>query len=165
MKTLISFDQVVARTVLQPNVDAQKVELAIKVVQPMYLKKLLGAALYNELLLAAQAEPLEDEKLAALLNSDELQNMLAQWVVVQAWPDLLVHLTNAGVVLKTGKDTSTSADAKLVESTLAAHTRTADFYTNELRAWLYEHRADYPSYQPAGARVPAETMPLGGLNQ
>jgi hypothetical protein len=160
MNHLITADHIKESTVASLSIDAHKLEVFVPLAEGKHLKPLLGLSLFSELVIAAQTPPLAG---AMLELATECVNMLSWWTVVEAWPSLLVHVTNAGVVVKTGgQNGTTTADATVTAAALQAHMATAEFYTGELRAWLYEHRADYASYpQPAPARK--SSMPLGGV--
>ncbi|MDF7810750.1 hypothetical protein [Hymenobacter sp. YC55] len=163
LKHLITAEEIPDRTVAQPNADLHKLSLAIPLAERKHLKKLLGPALFAELLLSVQTATTDDEPLARLANLDELKDMLCQWALVEAWPNLQVHVAEAGIVVKNGKEVSTSADEKLAQKTLDSHISTANFYSSELTAWMVEHKADYPSYAPPLAAA-LSTMPVGGID-
>lgn len=160
MNRLITAAHIKESTVAGLSIDAQKLEVHVPLAQGKHLRPLLGAALFDELVLAAQTAPIQEPYLAL---ATECVNMLSWWTVVEAWPALLVHVTAAGVVVKTGgQNGTTSADAAVAAATLAAHRNTAQFYSDELRRWLIAHANDYPSY-PQPAPIRSESMPLGGI--
>jgi len=162
MDHLITAEDITERTVAQPNSDKHKLTLAIPVAEGGRLRPVLGAGLYAELILGIQIQPMAEENLAKLATCEPLMNMLSNWALYEAWPTLLVHVTEAGVVVKNGKEVSTSADAATADKTRLAIADTAEFWTGELRAWLYEHRAEYPSYVPPTCAA-VSSMPLGGV--
>jgi len=160
---LIEVEEIPERTAAQPNSDKHKLKLGIHLAESKHLRKLLGVALYSELMLSVQTGSGEDMALAKLASSEELKNMLCQWALVEAWPSLLVHITEAGLTVKNGKDVSTSADANQTEAALEGHINTATFFSSELTAWMIEHKADYPSYRPPTVAA-YSTMPVGGID-
>jgi hypothetical protein len=166
MKNLVDAADIKTHTTAQLGVDANRLELSVPEAQQRHLRPLLGRALFNELLAYAQlAAPDAEDKRAALLS--EVKPMLCQWALIEAWPNLLLHITNAGLVLKTGNaQGTTTADAKLVAQVYTAQRETAVWRGQELSTWLESNKADYPAYEsirrpdkPATGR-----QPLGGLN-
>jgi hypothetical protein len=143
--------------------DDHKLAVYVPDVEDDYLEPILGSTLFGQLLNFMQTEsPDVADPLAKLAN--EAKKMLCRWVVVEAWPDILVHITNAGVVVKTGsKDAgTTSADIVMTDRSVAKHRDRAQKSTDKLVRWLQEHKSDYPSYAvPCSA--PASGMLLGGL--
>lgn len=98
---------------------------------------------------------------------DQLKRCLAQWVLVEAWPDLLVHIDEAGVTVKTGNQQGTTvADGKTLDTVLDSHCERAKFRGDELVAWLERNKADYPAYVSAtplaSGREPADWF--GGID-
>ena len=159
---LISRDDIVAVTTIEKNVDEQRFMAFAKQAQRRHVRQVLGVALYQGLCdaVAAATEqvPLDAPWLAL---QAALRPALAWLTLVEAWPMLLVHVTNAGLTIKSGRD-SERADARLMTSTLSAVRDTAEFELAELKAWLEANAADYPTY-PAQPVTPAPAALLGGV--
>jgi hypothetical protein len=194
MNNLINAYDVKALTSVGSNARNNKLEKAIPDATTRHLRPLLGAKLLAELAafvvavpehpevgnLAAAAEaaalaPYKTELAAwrtanagALLDLwDELKPCLAQWALVEAWPDLLVHIEEAGIVLKTGNSNgTTSADAATLNGVWDAHRERAVFRGDELVGWLERNKANYPAYGSttplASAREPSDWF--GGIS-
>lgn len=190
MKTLITAADITALTAANLSVEAHRLEITIPQALARHLRPLLGLNLFTALLAFAQDAPelpgpkaqatetaayaaaLEAWRTAEELNPmlalyDEVKPMLAQWGLVEAWPNLLVHVANAGVVLKTGNaQGTTTADAATLNQVFTAHRATAVWLSEELVSWLERNKLDYPAYvstRPlATARQPIDT--LGGIS-
>jgi hypothetical protein len=162
MNHLVTADDITERTVVQVSVDAHKLEVLVPQAQRRHLRPVLGDALYNELVLFIQDSPYDTTDPLAKL-ADEVKQMLSAWAVVEAWPTLLASITNMGVTLANQRDGGTSqADYKTTIDILASLRDTAEFETGELRRWLVEHAAEYPSFpQPA---PPAPEVLIGGIH-
>lgn len=162
MKQLITPAEVSARTVLQLNAAQKKIEVAIPLAQLRRLRPLLGDELFDELLVFVQKEASDVADPLAALQQQSL-DMLAGWSIVEAWPTLIAHITEAGIVIKNGKDVSSSADAQTVKELLDQQIGAAQLHSSELVRWIVKKRADYPSYRPF-AQLAAQAMPVGGLD-
>ncbi|TGE08249.1 DUF6712 family protein [Hymenobacter fodinae] len=163
LKHLITSDEVTERTVVQVNAGHKKITIAIPLAEGRRLRPLLGDRLFDELLAFAQKEASDvADPLASLAN--EVKNMLAEWTVVQAWPSLSMHVTDAGMTVKNGKDVSTSADYKTTQDLLAMVTGNAEYYSSEFVRWITEHKSDYPSYAPYGSVAAPSSGLIGGLD-
>jgi hypothetical protein len=160
LKELVTAADVTALTVAQLNVDAHKLNVCASLVRRRYLRPLLGQALHDELLaFAQQAIPDTDDPLAEL--AEQVKPMLAAWVLVNAWPGLVAQITNAGIQYMQGGAGRTRTDNEDAADLRESYRDTAQFETQELRAWLNARQATYPSYlQPSP--VGRSTMPVGG---
>lgn len=163
MKHLIDADDIKNMTAAQLGIDSQRLEITIPDAEQRHLRPLLGPRLFDELLAFIQtATPDTDDPLAALAN--EVKRMLSQWALVEAWPNLLVHVANAGVVLQTGNSQgTTSADAATLNTVLTAHRETAVWRGQELVRWLESNKTQYPAYE-SNTPVATGRPPLGGIN-
>lgn len=164
MKHLIDANDIKALTTIQLNTEAHRLEITIPDAEQRHLRPLLGPALFDALLLFIQPEtPDTTDELAKLAS--QVKPMLSQWALVEAWPNLLVHVANAGVVLKTGASGqgTTSADAATLAQVLTAHRDTAIWRGQELVRWLESNKANYPAY---ASTTPVATgrPPFGGIN-
>lgn len=194
MKTLITAADIKAHTVASLSVEAHKLAIAITDAQQRHLRPLIGAKLLTQLLalvedapdlpsgtgaaqVVAAATTKYEQDLAAwrlahaadplLALLDQLTPCLAQWALVEAWPNLLVHVENAGVLLKTGNaNGTTTADVATLNQVLSAHQATAVWRGDELVNWLERNKTDYPAYQSscplASNREPSEWF--GGIS-
>lgn len=158
---LITQADIVACTTIEKNIDASKLVGFISIAQRRHIRQVLGTTLYDELLDAVDASEVTPLPTALADLKARLVEPLAHWTLVEAWPTLLVHITNAGLVFKAGRD-STSADYQAATHTLSAIRATAEFLTADLKAWLQTNAGDYPTY-PAQPVTPAPAGMLGGI--
>jgi hypothetical protein len=194
MNTLVAAADVKRLTSVGATANSEKLDKAVPDATDRHLRPLVGAKLLGELLdfvvdapdyptttglpapqaaaaLAAYKTALAEWRTAndgpLLVLWNELKSCLAQWVLVEAWPDLLVHIDEAGVVVKTGNaQGTTTADARVLDTVLAAHCERAKFRGDELVAWLERNKTNYPAYQSttplASGREPADWF--GGIS-
>jgi len=175
MKTIITPAEIKELTTVALNADAHKLGVTIPDAQQRHLRPLLGFRLYATLLAfvadapeapstigqsvqqQATAAAEYKTKWEAWLTAQkadpllalwvELKPCLAQWAVVEAWPNLLGSVENAGVVLKTGNGQgTTTADAATLSKMEAAFRSTAVWRGDELVQWLESNKSDYPDY-------------------
>ncbi len=164
MPNLITIAEIVAACTIEKNLDDRRITSFIPIAQLQRLRPALGVTLYNALIAAVDAVTDEaplDAPWPALIET--ARPMLCWWTVALAWPQLLVHLTNAGVTMRTGRESS-SADVKAADGAQVSYTDTAELYTGELRTWLEAHRADYAAWLPTAANdIPSEPHLVGGV--
>ncbi len=158
---LITQADIVACTTIEKNIDAAKLVGFISIAQRRHLRQVLGTTLYDVLLDAVDAADVTPLPTNLADLKARLTEPLAHWVLVEAWPTLLVNITNSGLTFRAGQD-STTADYKAADSTLSAIRSTAEFLTADLKAWLQANAADYPSY-PATPVTPAPASLVGGV--
>jgi hypothetical protein len=176
MKNLITAADIKTHTAASLNVETHKLEVTIPEAQARHLRPLTGSRLLAQLVafvkdapeppvlvgLGAQVQAKAEADYTTALDDwrtahatdvllalwDEVKPCLAQWALVDAWPNLLVHVENAGVTVKTGKsEGTTSADAATLNQVLNAHRDTAIWRGEELINWLEAHKSDYPTYE------------------
>lgn len=158
---LITQADIVTSTTIEKNISAAKLVNSISRAQRRHLRQVLGVALYDELLAAVVAagdDPLPTPY-AAL--KAQLIEPLAHWTLVEAWPTLLVNITDSGLTFRAGRE-STTADYQAANATLSAIRATAEFLTADLKAWLQANAADYPSYS-ASPVTEAPVSLTGGI--
>ncbi len=159
---LISKDDIVAVTTIEKNVDEQRFMAFAKQAQRRHVRQVLGVTLYQALCDAVAAATVEaplTEPWVALQAA--VRPALAWFTLTEAWPMLLVHITNVGLTLRAGKD-SEVADVRTAQATLSAVRDTAEFELAELKAWLEANAADYTAYLPTPTS-PAPASLLGGV--
>jgi len=175
MKNLVNATHIKELTTVSLNVEAHKLSVTIPEAQQRHLRPLLGFRLYAALLafVASAPEPPSPtgqsvqaataaaadyatkwaawqlahgaDPLFALL--EQVRPCLAQWAVVEAWPNLLGSVENAGILLKTGSGQgTTNADAATLSKMEAAFRATAIWRGEELVQWLESNKSDYPDY-------------------
>lgn len=191
MTTLVTAADIKDRTTVSRSADDEKLNKAVPDAETRHLRPLLGAALFGQLLafvasaptppavggLSATAEAAALAPYKVLLDNwrtahpgpllrlwDAVKPCLCQWALYDAWPDILVHVENAGVTMKTGNaNGTTSAEAGILNQARDNHRNKAVWRGSELAAWLDSNKTDYPAYE--GTRPPATgRQPLGGIS-
>jgi hypothetical protein len=191
MKTLITAQDITQFTAANLNVEGHRLEITIPDAERKHLRPVIGPKLLAALLafvesapepptvtgLSAVAEATAKTAYAAELKTwreanpgallvlwDQIKPMLAQWALVEAWPNILVHIKNAGVVVQTGKaEGTTSADAATLAQVLTAYRDTAIFRGQELSNWLESDKANYAAYVSTRPALTGR-QPLGGIH-
>ncbi len=191
MKTLVTALDIKERTTVSKTADDEKLNKAVPDAETRHLRPLLGLPLFTALLafvgsapeppavgsLSATAEAAALAAYNTLLDAwrttnagallrlwDAIKPCLCQWALFDAWPDILVHVENAGVTMKTGNaNGTTSADADILNQARDNHRDKAVWRGSELVAWLDSNKTDYPAY---ASTKPAATgkQPLGGIH-
>lgn len=159
---LITKDEIVAVTTIEKNVDEQRVMAFAKQAQRRHIRQVLGVTLYAALC-EAVATATDEEPLAEpfVALKAALTPALAWFALYEAFPLLLVHVTNSGLAIKASRD-SEPADQRTITSTRTAVLETAEFELAELKAFLETNAADYADYLPTPA-TPAPASLLGGV--
>lgn len=194
MNNLISAADIKRLTTISENASDKKLAQAVPDAETMHLRPLIGARLYTELLafvagapeapsvqgLNVQAEAQATSTYQTALDTwraanvgvlltlwDAVKPCLAQWALVEAWPNLLVHVEEAGVNVKSGNANGTSvADAALMNKVWAAHADKAKWRGDELMSWLESKKNDYAAYSSIQP-VPTGRQPIddfGGIS-
>jgi hypothetical protein len=159
---LISKDEIVAVTTIEKNVDEQRFMSFAKQAQRRHIRQVLGVTLYQALCDAVAAVT-EESPLGEpwVLLKEYVNRPLGWYTLYEAWPLLLVHITNSGLSIKASRD-SDPADARTITSTRTAVLETAEFELAELKAFLEANAADYADYLPA-PQTPAPASLPGGV--
>ena len=157
------------QTVLNANIDAEYIQPAIGEAEDVYLREILGDALYNEL-----ASQINNNALignyATLVNS-----YIKPYLTYKVQSILVVPINfkmrNAGVISQYDQGFTTSN----VKDTayLADHYNSrAEFYANRLTTYLQQNNADFPEYGYSDENVTnpvtsqnATTLYLGGTRK
>jgi hypothetical protein len=194
MKTLITAADIKQLTTVSENASDKKLAKAVPDAETRHLRPLLGSRLYAELLAFAQGAPeqpvlaglsqQEEDKAAAdykiefaawrtanagplLALWDQVKSCLAQWALVEAWPDLLVHIDEAGINVKTGNaQGTTTADAATLARVWDGHRDKAVWRGDELVNWVESKKNDYAAYTSIKP-LPTGSQPIdyfGGIS-
>jgi hypothetical protein len=102
---------------------------------------------------------------ALLTLWDQCKAMLCAWAIVEAWPSLLGHITEAGFVTKVGEKTqgTSTADVQLTDRTLGYLTDTASYQHEEFARWLAKNAAAYTQYRPVSTTPTCRPTQIGGI--
>jgi hypothetical protein len=131
---------------INENMDFKKLKPKLIAVQDIYIQKILGTPLYEDLKTKITADP----TLASNTNEKNLiNNYIAKTLVWYAKCDLTTELKfsfqNKGVLVKSGDQSQNAdtSDLKLIKSEYKAY---ADQYAELLRNYLQQNTATFPKY-------------------
>jgi hypothetical protein len=128
------------------NVDWKKLESTIIMVQDIYIQKILGTNLYNDLKTKIISSPTmalyPNEK--ALIN-EYIAKALAWYVKMEASPDFKFAYQNKGIQVKSG-DNSSSADISDVKFLMDKWRIHAERYAQLVTDYLIMNTNTFPKY-------------------
>jgi hypothetical protein len=128
------------------NVDWKKLESTIIMVQDIYIQKILGTQLYNDLKTKIISNPTlssyPNEK--ALIN-DYIAKALCWYVKMEASPDFKFAYQNKGIQVKSS-DNSSSADMGDVKFLMDKWRIHAERYAQLVTDYLIENTTTFPKY-------------------
>ena len=140
----ISIDYFKQNTVVEYNVDDDKIVPLIYKAQTVYLQQTLGTNLLNHLYDQVRNNtltPLEEE-----LIRDYIQNMLVEYTLYLLIPQINYNLTNKSVAQKSGDNETPSslADIKYLRNEVL---NMAQFYDERIVQFLKDYRTDFPLWR------------------
>lgn len=147
------------------NVDWDKLESTIIMVQDIYIQQILGTPLYNDLKTKITASPTmalyANEK--ALIN-DYIAKPLAWYVKMEASPDFKFAYSNKGVMVKGGENSSAADtnDLKYLMDKWRAH---AERYSQLLTDYLDLNTVTFPKFTERvnGGMIPLKKNYTSGI--
>lgn len=153
---LVSDTMIKEHTVIHGNIDPKLIYPDIKVAQDMYIKPLLGSALFDKL-----QSIISDGTITTAPANANYKTLMDKYIV-----DALIYYTltdlpttisyqfwNKGMVRKQGDNTQLPSMSELIDISNKYRQR-AEFYTNACRLYLRQNAAImYPEYLTPGSGV------------
>ena len=141
---LISIDYFKQNTVVEYNVDDDKIVPLIFKSQTVYLQQTLGANFLNHIYEQVRNNtltPIEEE-----LIRDYIQNMLVEYTLYLLIPAINYNLTNKSVGQKSGDNETPSSlgDIKYLRNEVL---NMAQFYDTRVVEFLKDNRTDFPLWK------------------
>jgi hypothetical protein len=127
---------------IDDNVDAQYITPVIDLVQKMYIRPILGTALYNELVTQITNDTVSANN-TTLLDDYILDTML-YYVLSEGLPSFTYKIENKSVSTKTS-DNATPVDNSIIQSEVSRYKDRAEFFGQTLIDFL-EANADDTNY-------------------
>ncbi len=146
----ISVQSIKDRTGLHANVDEKLVLPEIKTAQDMYILPALGAALYNELQTAVEANSFTN--LQTTLLDDYIVDCLIYYVMSELPQGLSYQFYNKGLIRKTGENQESPSMQDMIDVANRYRAR-AEFYKQRLIKYLKQNNALYPNYLNFGSGI------------
>lgn len=157
MKYFITPTQLKQNNVLNANVEDEYIEPALKEAQQIYLKEILGDAMYNAV---EQQVDAPDADYQVLLE-DYIQPYLEMAVLSALVVPISMKIRNMGVVTQYGQEASTSQlkDVKYLEEFYRGK---AEFYANRLTKYLQQNHTIFTEYKYDADNITNPTSPTAG---
>lgn len=162
MTYFISIDEIKQNNVINANVDTEYIEPALREAQDIFLREILGDALYNAIENRINDNNLTG-KYVTLVNQyikPYLENrMLASLVV-----PLAMKIRNAGVIQQYDQGFNQSS-VKDVNYLADYYNNRVEFYENRMTEYLKKNAADFPEYGYSSENItnPTQTHTAGTI--
>jgi hypothetical protein len=127
---------------IDSNVDAQYITPVIDLVQKMYIRPILGTALYNELVTEITNDTVSANNVTLL--DDYILDTMLYYVLSEGLPSFTYKIENKSVSTKTS-DNATPVDNSIIQSEVARYKDRAEFFAQTLTDFL-EATADGTNY-------------------
>lgn len=145
---LLSDQMIKDRTAIHGNIDSELIKPVIKVAQDIYIKPVLGSALFDKLQTDISSSGTTTGNYKILLDSYILDTLM--WYVLSELPlTLSYQFWNKGVIRKQGIDTDLPSMTEL-ETIHAKYKNWAEYYSNRLRLYLKQNASLFPEYLNPG---------------
>lgn len=141
---LISQSYLQNRSIIDSNVDYQKLSPIIEMVQDIYLEPLLGSDLYDEIITQTTPPTTLTSANQTLVNEHILKVMLF-YVLAEAPAALHYRYMNKGVQIKSS-DNSTPADRTDLKELYDSYKNKAETYGDRMRRYIISNPTLYPKY-------------------
>jgi len=125
------------------NADMKVIQPNIIYVQDMYIKKILGTDLFDEIngqIIAGTVTALNQ----TLLN-DHITDCLFWFVLCESSAEFKYRYANKGVMVKNG-DNSQAADLSDIEWLMSKYKNRAEWYAERTTAYLIRYASSYPLF-------------------
>jgi len=127
---------------IDDNVDTQYITPVIDLVQKMYIRPILGTALYDELTTQISNDTVNANNVTLLDNY--IQDTMLYYVLSEGLPSFTYKIENKSVSTKTS-DNATPVDNSIIQSEVSRYKDRAEFFAQQLIDFL-EATADDTNY-------------------
>ena len=124
------------------NVDTKYIVPVIELVQKMYIRPVLGTALYNEIATEINAGSVAADNVTLL--EDYIQDAMLYYILAEGLPSFTYKIENKSVATK-NSDNATPVDNSIIQSEVARYKDRAEFFRQQLINFL-EANADADTY-------------------
>ena len=130
-------------TPLSNAVDENWLAPAILSAQDMHVQPLLGTALYEAIKTRITSNTLTGVYLT--LTDKYLRKTTAWWAMVELLPNLYVHMTYGGLVIRSSENTNSISERDLNREVERARQK-AKFYAYQAHRYLCAYSSSFPEY-------------------
>jgi len=161
----ISIDDLKKKSIIDGNVDSDKILQFVEVAQDTHIQNYLGGALYGkiqDLIVAAEINDVGNAVYKTLLT-DYVKPMLIWYAQATYLPFSLFQLKNGGLYKHTSENADTVSKDEL--DYIIQRTRdNAEFYTKRFLDFMCANSNDYPEYtsNTTGDMYPDKTVNYSG---
>lgn len=146
MSTIVKFistKYIKENTLIEFNVDDNKLSSLILKIQKVYLEQSLGSSFYNHLsqAVANNTVTAHEDKLIR----EYVQPMIAEYTVYEALPHMHFKLTDKGVVNQ-NSEWSTSSDLDDIKYMRSNIRDVAEIYQHRLVKYIYDNQQFFPEW-------------------
>ena len=124
------------------NVDFKRVQPWVKVAAQTRIKNVLGSVFYAEILAKYNNESLNTKEIELV---EKVKDAVCWFALQLALPDINKAITNKGQQKQKG-DFTEPAESNDETRGIDSYLSTAKYYLQELREFLEERKADYPTF-------------------
>ena len=139
----ISRNDLIKRSVINGNIDPERIMPHVKTAQDKYIMILLGSVLYNKLQSDITAGTLSGDY--KTLVDDFITDCLVHYTMVEALPFLAYNVANGGIQ-KHVSEQGEAPSKNEIDYLLTKELQTAQFYSERLVRHLIAYNANYPEY-------------------
>ncbi len=136
-----------ANTEIHSNTDDNLIVPLIRDCQKLFVERILGSGLFNELLTQIKAGTLT--ALNTKLIDEYLVDVICNWVLARYIRQGSYKVTNKGSVLMNGDNATIASKSELLE-VQQTYLDNAEEYAQRTTLYLMENESDYPLYEDAG---------------
>ena len=139
----LSVDYLRDNTVINGNVDSERLEPFIQLAQNVHIEGVLGTLIYNEIIGQIQTDSLT--ALNKTLIDDFVQPALVQWSLYEALPFINYKLTNKSISTK-NSDNSDPVDLDALHYLRTNVRNSAEYLSERITKYLDKNEVEYPLY-------------------
>ncbi len=132
-----------ANTEIHSNTDDNLIVPLIRDCQKLFVERILGSGLFEEILTQVKADTLT--ALNITLIDEYLVDVICNWVLARYIRQGSYKITNKGAVLMNGDNATVPSDKELIE-VQQIYLDNAEEYAQRTTLYLMENESDYPLY-------------------
>jgi hypothetical protein len=147
---MISVDYLRDNTSINGNTDSELLEPFIVMAQNVHIEKVLGTALFNDVISNIQAVTIAGDNKTLLDNY--IQPCLLQWALYESLPFINYKLTNKAITTKSS-DNSDSVELSELKYLRGTVRDIAEYYSQRVTDYLKTNIALFPLYLNPGSTI------------
>jgi hypothetical protein len=145
----ISEQEVKELTPTDENVDEKIIRIAIETAQEIYIIRLLGSGLFDELQTQILSGTTTSENVTLL---SKLKNTMLWYTLYELHPYLNYKYMNKGIMQRGGENVTVTDEPNMNSLRNEARSK-AELFASRFRKWLIENESTYPLFLNPGNEV------------